>query len=315
MLQPIEIAADRLSLGQIRAMDLALDAKVARDHTGHRLKPNVSSAGGVAVAGLDGYLFIGSGNNRWEQQYLGELTIMPAWFTQWSDVFQRRSAEAAARGVTLVNFVAPEKQVLLPEKRWDDLAPQGELRPLRRLVDALPAGAIVYPEPEMLAAKDDGLLFHRRNSHWTATGCLIAAGAIFERLGIVPPTGPLYAAKQTVHHHDLSAHFFESPAAEEMLLLAAPGRIVDRGHVGIAGQQTGSTYRIINEAAQDPRKLVLCGDSYAYDAGLAAALAAVFRDVTVVWSKSVQWEWAAARGAEVIVWESAERFLIEVSAA
>lgn len=44
-------------------------------------------------------------------------------------------------------------------------------------------------------------------------------------------------------------------------------------------------------------------------AGLSAALSSAFAQVVFIWSKSVVWTEVAAWSAEVVIWQSAERFL------
>ena len=70
------------------------------------------------MAGVDGYLFIGDGANRWERQYLGELKVVDAWKINWRNILAARQAQSQVHGVELWNFVAPEKQLVLPDKRW-----------------------------------------------------------------------------------------------------------------------------------------------------------------------------------------------------
>ncbi|CAN7252275.1 hypothetical protein LJR219_001062 [Phenylobacterium sp. LjRoot219] len=54
---------------------------------------------------------------------------------------------------------------------------------------------------------------------------------------------------------------------------------------------------------------MIFGDSFAADAGFAEALSAVFREVRFLWSKSVAWTEVEACGADLVIWQSAERFL------
>src|SRR5439155_26797726 len=80
----------RLPLGEVRRLDAELDLRATESPW--RLKPGVVSANGVAVAGFDGYLFIGDGANRWERQYRGELTVPPEWLAGWRELLARRQA-------------------------------------------------------------------------------------------------------------------------------------------------------------------------------------------------------------------------------
>jgi hypothetical protein len=64
-----------------------------------------------------------------------------------------------------------------------------------------------------------------------------------------------------------------------------------------------------NRGAPDPRRVVLFGDSYSYGAGLAAALSAIFAQVVCIWGKDLDWTVVDAHGADIVLWECAERFL------
>jgi hypothetical protein len=67
--------------------------------------------------------------------------------------------------------------------------------------------------------------------------------------------------------------------------------------------------------APHPGKVLVFGDSFACDAGFSPALSAAFRTVTFVWSKDVQWEMVAAERPDVVLCESAERFIITAPSA
>ena len=58
-----------------------------------------------------------------------------------------------------------------------------------------------------------------------------------------------------------------------------------------------------------PRRLIVFGDSYSYDVGFTYALVEMFAEVVFVWSKTIDWSLVQTHGSQVVVWESAERFL------
>lgn len=299
-----------MTAAEIGALDRELDAAALR-HPASRLQPGQVSPNGAAVAGVDGFLFIGDGGNRWETQYAGPPPP-ESWKAAWTEVLVARQAEAAARRVPLWNLVIPEKQVIYPEKRWPEGAPDGRARPLRRLAAlAGPDARLLYGEAALLACKADGPACLRHDSHWTASGCLavlrqlIAAAA--PEVDVDATAFTLVRAGEPL---DLAAHFLEPNPPQERLRLTAPHpRAWDNRHYERTGQHTGSRYRLANPEAADPRRVVLFGDSYAYAEGLAAALSALFAEVTCVWSKSVLWDVVDERRAQLVVWESAERFL------
>lgn len=304
----------RLTAADVRALDRELDA-AALDHPASRLEPGMVSANGAAVAGVDGYLFIADGGNRWETQYAGPPPP-ESWKATWAEVLAARQVEAAARGVPLWNLVIPEKQVVYPEKRWPPgAAPDGSARPLRRLAAlARPDARLLYGEAGLLACKAEAPASLRHDSHWTASGAL---AVVRQLLAAAAPEVEVERAVFTVERAreplDLAAHFLDPNPPQERLRLAPPHpRAWDNRHYERTGQHTGSRYRLANPEAPDPRRVVLFGDSYSYAEGLAGALSALFAEVTCVWSKSVLWEVVDERRAQLVFWESAERFLVSL---
>lgn len=306
-------ARPRLTAAEIRALDGELDA-AALGHPASRLRPGQVSTNGAAVAGVDGYLFIGDGGNRWETQYAGPPPP-ESWKATWARVLAARQAEAEARRIQLWNLVIPEKQVVYPEARWPEGAPDGGARPLRRLAAQAGGDArLLYGEAALLACKAEGPACLRHDSHWTASGCLAVVRQLLSAAALeVDVERAVFSVARTREPLDLAAHFLEPNPPQDRLRLAAPHpRAWENRHYERTGQHTGSQYRLANPEAPDPRRVVLFGDSYSYAEGLAGALSALFAEVTCVWSKSVLWEVVDERRADLVVWESAERFLVSL---
>jgi hypothetical protein len=310
--QPPRPETPRLTADEIRLQDLAQDAEELA-HPVSQLKAGAISANVIAVAGADGHLFIGDGANRWERQYRGELTVADSWLTGWTAILNRRQVEAAARGVELLNVVLPEKQVVHPELRWPAGDVSGEGRPLKLLLPRLePEARLLYGADALVnARRDSAAVWFRRNSHWNATGCCAVTAAAARALDAqADVTSIRYAYRRRPVQHDLAAHFFEPAPFETAGLLDAPvDTFFNNRLFETTGRNTGSSYGLRNPAAPDPRRLILFGDSYAYDVGFSFALAEIFAEVVFVWSKSVEWALVEQHGAQVVVWESAERFL------
>ncbi len=299
--------AELMRLDEIRRLDRDLEARAA-SHPDQVLKAGVTSPGLVAVAGRDGFLFIGDGANRWERQYLGEFTIPPSWTEGGRSLLERRQAEAAARGVPLWNFVIPEKQVIYPEQRWGESPPDGDKRPLKHLFAALDRTArLVYPDAALLEAKALAPAYFRRNSHWTASGCCAAVGALVSAMEARLGAGMTFedvsfAVARNQTHHDLGVHFFATPPTEDFVLLTPAGEVTDDNRMfELTGRHTGSRYVVHNPAAADSRTVILFGDSYGLDMGVTAALSAVFAKVAFVWSKAMEWDLVSQHGAELVV--------------
>jgi alginate O-acetyltransferase complex protein AlgJ len=302
----------RLTLDEIRRRDLELDALSSAAQPASNLKPGVTAGNGVAVVGQDGHMFIGDGANRWERQFRGELAIPEAWLSDWSRVLEQRQAQAAALGVALRNVVLPEKQAVYPEKRWPGGDVTGEARPLMHLLARLgPEPPLLYGAPPLLARKADAAVWFRRNSHWNATGCCLVATALAASLDAqVPLESVRFAYRERSLQHDLPMHFFEAAPFEDAGLLDAPVHTFFNNRLyEDTGRHTGSSFGLRNPAAPDSQRVVVFGDSYSYDVGFTFALAEIFAEVVFVWSKSIDWALVEQHQSQVVIWESAERFL------
>jgi alginate O-acetyltransferase complex protein AlgJ len=307
-----------LTLEEIRQADAAHDAAAGPGHAASASPPGTRSANGVAVAGQDGYLFIADGVNRWEAQFLGEMQIAPSWFESWTELLAARRERAAAAGVGLWNIVIPEKQVIYPDLRWPGQPAVGAMRPLRQLQPRL-AGRepLLYPEAELIAARGAGPAYFRHNSHWTPFGCCAASALLLAAMEARIGDRPLRFAYRPEHgKQDLTVHMFDASILEDQGALAPAGEVYfDNQQFARTGRHTRSSYGVRNPRAPDPRTVIIFGDSFAYDAGLTCALSTAFARVIFVWSKGVLWDEVAAHAAQLVVWESAERFLATVPTA
>ncbi|MEW5686861.1 MAG: hypothetical protein AB1942_18235 [Pseudomonadota bacterium] len=302
-----------LSQEQIRSIDRDLDLVAGPSHPASALKPGVVSGTGAAVAGHDGYLFIADGANLWEKRFHIDKPVVAAFLDGWRGLLDRRAGEAQARGVTLLNLVVPEKQVIYPDKRWPDLASPGAMRPLKQLLAALgPDAPLIYPADALIAARPDVPVFFRHDSHWTPSGCLVAAGEVVAALRDgVDLSDVAFAADREIGPLDLAVHFLEPAPSEERLSLRFGGEIIfDNRDFRPGARLTGMSFGLRNTAAPDPRRLVLFGDSYSSGQGLVAAMSAIFSEVIFVWSKAVDWAVVETHRADIVLWESAERFLV-----
>lgn len=313
-LAPSRRDARRLTAREIFAEDLALDAESA-GHVVSRLRPGVVSPNKVTITGQDGRLFVADGASRWEQQFRGDLKIPDAWFESWTRVLGARATIAAALGVTLWNLVIPEKQAVLPEMRWPAGDVSGAERPLMQLTPRLgPEVNLLYAADALIARKHDLAVFFRHNSHWTATGCCLAMEALAERLGLQVDWDDIrfsYRVRDVAH--DLTVHLFDPAPEEAVGLLEAREAPFFASAGPEPGRNTGASFGLRNPDAPDPRRVMIFGDSYAHDMGVAFALGELFAEVIMVWSKSIDWAQVQAREAQVVVWESAERFLATVA--
>ncbi len=279
----------------------------------YRRPPDVLSQSGVVVSGFAGHLYIGDGGNQWEKQITGAMPLSPEAVRQWSVTLSSRLARAADLRVEMVHLVVPEKQIALPYFRWlADMAPDVSNRPLFQIMNAAPERlALIYPARAFSLYQPWCELYWRGNSHWCATGCSIAAVLAVQALTGADAGLELIQLEKASIRHDLSAHFpKDEPCAEAIKIRQAGGRIFDNMAFAKTGHYTGSHYILRNLDAPVRESLIVFGDSYSCDLGLAAALSAFFTDVHFVWSKTILWPYVQEMQARYVLWESAERFLI-----
>jgi len=311
----VELAEGTVTKGDLaglRRADARFEAAGGPGHAASSLKLGTRSGNGASIAGVDGFLFIADGVNRWEQQYLNAQPLPDTHLDSWLRIFEQRKAEADRRGVQLCNLVIPEKQVLFPEKRWPVEVHAGTGRPWRQLESRLGTHLqTLYGEPILRAAQASAPCYFRHNSHCTPSGCCALAQGVLEALGSSISLETLHLTYiEGERAHDLSLHLFDPAPLEGYAWLHPCGEIVfDNKGFELTGRYGGSAYGIRNSHAPDPRTAIIFGDSYSYDVGLTFALSAAFAHTVFVWSKAVLWDAVERHNAQVVIWESAERFL------
>lgn len=302
-----------LDLEAIARCEALIDAS-RKDHPADLMNYGVATQGNVAIVGLDSYLFIGDGANKWEKQFLGKEKLARGWAKTWAKLFEARRKRAEREKVQLINFVVPEKQVLLSDKRWPGVTVElGNRRPMRILLSKLRQDArLFYPEQALRQASAVAPTYARHDSHWSAFGCCIAIQALLREIGGAPRLEDLkLAVTRRRMSRDLTIHFFNKPIAEEVLRLESNGARTEYNEVPErTGRFTGTYYKLQNPKAPDKRRVAVFGDSYSFTEGATFVLSAVFETVTFLWSKDIDWTLVAEHKIDVVVWEHAERFMI-----
>lgn len=138
---------------------------------------------GKVLFGKDDWLFFTKAGII--PDYLGQKQFSPEQLARWKDVLQQRQEWLAARGVRYLFVVAPNKTVIYPEKLPDHIRMRKGLTLMDQLVSYLEKNSTV----ELLdlrdclrAEKDEGLVYHPKDTHWTDRGAYIVYHQICERL-------------------------------------------------------------------------------------------------------------------------------------
>jgi len=305
-----------LDLEGIARCEAYIDAN-RQAHPVDILRNGITTASNVAVVGADGYLFIGNGANNWEAQFHGKEKPEWNWARKWTKLFEERRKRAEREKIQLINFILPEKQILLPHKRWPEANYElGRNRPMRRLLESIRQDArLLYPEQELKEAAATAPIYSRHDSHWSVFGCCIAMKALLHEIGGTPPFSKLrLAVTRCSMPRDLVIHFFNTPLAEDTLRLNYNGvRDEYNEQPERTGHFNGTYYRLYNQNAPDKRRIAVFGDSYSFTEGVTHVLSAVFETVVFLWSKNIDWDLIAQQNIDIAVWEHAERFMITVA--
>lgn len=304
-----------LDLESVAHFEAYIDAN-RKEHPVDILNCGTTTASNVAIVGIDSYLFIGNGANKWEEQFLGQAQLDRGWTKAWTKLFETRRKRAERQKVQLINFVIPEKQVLLSHKRWPGIELElGVARPMRRLLANLRQDArLLYPEQELRQAEVIAPIYSRHDSHWSAFGCCAAMQALLREIGGTPPLSQFKIAVTRCNMpRDLVIHFFNKPIGEDTLRLHQNGiREEYNEQPERTGRFNGTYYKLHNQNAPDKRRIAVFGDSYSFTEGVTHVLSAIFETVVFLWSKDIDWSLIARQNIDVIVWEHAERFMISV---
>lgn len=270
---------------------------------------------GVAVMGREGWVFLGSGTNAVLDQYRGAFELPSGWRDEWARIVEHRRDGCRRLGAELAAVIVPDKLAVLREHMPEPL-PTDVVPPALRLARD-PQLGILYPVRELAGVEAGPYL--RTDTHLSFAGNAALARAVVAEVGVA--WAPAGAEADLVEHlmsGDLGSRFLP-PVVEAARVAASFGDATlvedNDAEVRAVGGHIGIRRVLRNDIAPDARTVVLFGDSYGFPSpgyqGLAWFLAQVFREVHSVW---VPFGWDAGyverAGAEVVICEAAERFVV-----
>ncbi|SFH98159.1 hypothetical protein [Methylobacterium brachiatum] len=292
--------------------------------------------------GKGGNLFLVQGANNVLSQYVD--TPVVRWLLwQWRQAILTRHKRLQAMGICYKHVTIPEKLtiydhvldgidlkwVLSPAVRLYHEDPYYRRFPLRAVNvrrylqrRKLWRSILIDLVAPMRRRRDDLELYFQTDTHWTFDGRMIGYHEICRALGAQPvrdfrrrPTQ--YAANWS---GDLGAvcippwtegATFSVLQRDAERIYASP--IVEHrersGQIGTLHTGSHTVYR--NDKSQDPRRLVLFGDSYAHFAPimLTIMLAETFREVHFIWSTQVDFGYIERVKPDIVLTEMSERFI------
>ena len=282
----------------------------------------------IVRIGHDGWLFLVGGSNDVLDQYRPDA-FPPDHFHAWRGLLEDRVRRAGAIGARYFHMPVPEKLTILADR--SDIPIDPNLAPglilHRSLRDSPARDAVIDLVAAYRTDPDRQSLYLRTDSHWSLVGCHRAYLNLCARMGVEPrveltPADPV----QVSLSGDLGTKF-ETPVSEILSAWTYP-RTAERIHVNAylqriltergptgGGVGTRAVFRN-NGPGIDPRRLVLCGDSFAHQTflphvgALTAMFAETFREVHFFWATAVDWSYAEKLRPDFIVTEIAERFMV-----
>ena len=146
---------------------------------------------GKVLVGRDGWLFLQGDSNDAIGQHTGRVRYSAADKEELRALFERRVAVAREAGAIWLTAVVPDKEILYSEQLPASIVPLPR-RPVHDYLEIAHGAAAeaVYLYEALAAAKDDGELYLRTDTHWNHRGAYVAYLAIcreLERLGLPLP--------------------------------------------------------------------------------------------------------------------------------
>jgi alginate O-acetyltransferase complex protein AlgJ len=277
--------------------------------------------------GKDGWLFLVGGTNNVLEYYVEPDRFSANLVSKWLTLLQSRNARAADIGARYIHLIAPEKLTVYPEHYDGDL-PYFDSCPSLRLVSAARAAQVdnlvVDVVSFMNELKPRYPLYWKTDTHWTFYGCFGAYQMLCSQLG-VPQNTKLLQGKRNSGRIvlDLGAKF-DPPIREEFSTVdfKATSRCISTNALvnykkkknaeNDGGLHVGSNVVFVNNGPDAiDKRVVLFGDSFSEYRPhlLTGMLAETFREFHFVWSISIDWSYVERVQPDILITQSAERFM------
>lgn len=278
--------------------------------------------------GTDGWVFLIGGSNNALDFYSTNTTPFTGDICDaWRDLLLRRADRLASIGSRYFHLIAPEKLSVYPEYFPGDL--DLAVRPASRILakDCDPRLRSILIDPVNYFAKvkaRNHKLYWKTDTHWTYVGCFAAYQLLMAVAGL-PGNGDLLArpfhegeivldlggkldppVKELARFYRPLVHSRRISANPLVQFQEATSRFSEfELHMG-----TSVIYRNDSDSAIDA-KVVLFGDSFSEYRPhlLTGMLAETFRETHFLWTSDIDYDYVARVGADIVVSESAERFM------
>lgn len=262
---------------------------------------------GSVIVGDCGFLFVRDGSNQWSKQLNADVIVDDITAHQARDYQLSLAEKCADRAVDFRVVIYPEKDIIYPEFSPNVNGCVSKQRSVHKIITE--EVRLVYPAPEIVERKHSSLMFHRRNSHVSFYGGLVAANCVIRSMDVPMLQFEDILTELVNWPDDLSMKW----VADFKTIRRRVSSVFERKTIyqPIAGH-VGTHVQTINDSAAINETVVIFGDSYSWnqDAGLVSFLSLRFRKVYFVWSKKVDWNLIEEIKPQHLILQSAERFLI-----
>jgi hypothetical protein len=196
------------------------------------------------------------------------------------------------QGIEFYAMLMPNKEIIYEDNMPDTIARVNKVSRGEQLSDYVNENTnvdFVYPKDELLAGKDETLIWYNTDSHCNMKGSFIALQTLFNKI---------YGTKR-----DLDSVSFRIDAddyAGDLVTLA-----------GIADKYKVDTYYVFEKESADPEQyhdqsLLWVGDSFG--GFLTYVAKGYYRDVTWVYPSDFKLSMYEEYNPDVVIWESIERY-------
>ena len=271
------------------------------------IAPGTVSGDNSAVMGRDGWHYIHQGSNQWLLQARGQLFLRSEVLKAWCALLASRDSWLKSRGARYAHIFVPEKIVVLPEHHLegDEISPE---RPVVQITQNSPV-EILYPVDALRKAQSSAPIWYRSNSHWNWHGAYVAASILWRHLGFVEgQVRPIL--RRALREHDLAVKWpncvreiFHELDVRALLTFSNDAKI--QGHVGRIRQWR-------NVDAPNSVRVLIFGDSYAYDHNFAAWFVQQCSEVVCVWYSGIEGNIVELVKPDIVVTQMAERYAAQI---
>jgi alginate O-acetyltransferase complex protein AlgJ len=269
---------------------------------------------GKVLVGRDDWLFLQEDSNDAIGQLTGRVTLSEGQKDAWMRLLDERARAIADTGTTWLTAVVPDKEVLYSEH-----LPSGIVRRSRRPVHdflevAKRAGApAIYLLDDLLAAKPEGDLYLRSDTHWNHRGAFVAYQAVCRELlrrGVDLERIDEESLEwwETKRHGDLGSKLYPDRVVTRDVRAKVkrwPGRQIYDNEIHNHGRVL-----VYEQDRTDMPACLVFGDSFSLR--FLDFLKASFRRVVFVHTSMLVEEIVSLENPEVVLALPIERFLIRV---